>query len=208
MSRFKIVPKTREQLDRLAFPEQSRQPEAVPYVFYDTQLYTSGTTVQLTFFAGTQTDRSLSNMEAAGALPDPQYFEVQFFGCDILCDASLAGASTEVGALDDLQKLLLVSRSRFTFTMSNKTYGPIPLSFLHASGGATGAMAGTMTAPNMVQVANNGIFDGGYYVGGSIVIPPKVGFGMVLDFSGAQTLNAGNTYIRLWMHGQLNRRVL
>lgn len=208
MSRFKVVPKSRQDLDRLAFPERAGLPEAIPYVFYDTQLYTSAATLQLNFFTGVNADKSMSNMESGGQFPDPQYFEVQFIGCDILIDASLAGASTEVGALDDIQKLVLVSRARFTFTMAQKAYGPIPLSFLHGSGGATGVIGASLTAPNAIQVGNNGIFDGGYHIGGAIIIPPKVGFATTIDFAAAQTLNAGNVNVRLWMHGTWHRRVL
>lgn len=204
----KIVPKTFEQLVALSQPSSGKLPEALLWPLYSTKSYVSGTTTKLVFFDTVESDKTLSNMETAGSLPDPQFYEIHGMGCDILLDGSVSGANTEVGALDDVAKLILTSRSMFTLNISNKQYGPVPLTFAHASGGPTGVAFGTLTAPQGVQFANNGIFDGGWPVGGGIVIPPKVGFNVTVEWASAQTLNAGNTFIRMWMIGGLYRRVL
>lgn len=209
MNKFKIVPKTRAQLQAKANPAQANQPESLPWVLYSTKLFTSNSTTELTFFDRTEGgDLSLTNMEAASVITDPKYFEIESMGLDILMDATVENAADELGALDDIQKLMLVGRSYFLFTMSDKKFGPFPASFLHASGGATGFGWGTLVASNNIQYANNGIFDGGYYVGGSLVIPPNTGFDFKITWPAVTVLKAGNTYLRAWMQGTMHRRVL
>ena len=215
--RIKIQPKTKAQLMRLANPEMANQPEVLPWVLYDTQTFVSGTTQSLNFFSTLQTNKSLGNMESAGQIPDPQFFEVHYFGCDIMVTPTTI-ASGVVGAIDDIHKLLWgdagdgSDAGRFTFVISNKRIGPFPLSYCHGSGGAIGfgwsndnvAAGGT---PESIQYANNGVFDGGYYAGGSIIIPPKIGFNVDLDWGGPITLS-GNVAIRFNLMGVLHRRVL
>ena len=210
--KFKVVPKTKQQLIRLANPEQANQPEVLPWVLYDTQTFTDASTTSLTFFASTNNNKSLSNMESAGQIPDPQFFEVYYFGLDIMRQVTTTAGGVP-GAIDDIQLLLWgdagdgSDSGRWTFNISNKRFGPFPISFLHASGGATGFGWGTFTAEESLQFANNGIFDGGFYVGGSIIIPPKVGFDVTLDWGGSVDLT-GNLALRMWMAGALHRRVL
>lgn len=209
--RFKIVPKTKAQLLALANPQTANQPEALPWVLYSTKQYVSTTTVSLTFFDKAEGGAlDLTNMEAVSQITDPKFFEIHFIGLDILNDASTAAAVGGAGALDDVQKLVLQGRGRFIISMSDKNFGPFPLSFLHASGGATGEGWGwgTIAAGESAQVANNGIFDGGFYVGGSLILPPNTGFDFKIDWPAALTLNGGNTYLRAWMAGVMHRRVL
>lgn len=203
----RVVPKTRQQLYALAYPETANQPEAISHIIFDTQQYVSGTTTTLTFFATQQSDPTLSNLDQAGAFTDPQWFELHNWGLDILADATTA-AGGETGALDDIQKLMLVGRPVFTFFMSNKQYGPYPLSFLHGSGGAQGVGYGTFTAEESIQVGNNSFPDGGWNWRGNVIIPPKVGFKVQVQWSAAQTLAIGNTQLRLFNAGVLHRRVL
>lgn len=92
--------------------------------------------------------------------------------------------------------------------MSNKNYGPFPLMSCHSLGGATGVGYGTFTAEESIQQANVGIpGSGGFPFMGALVIPPKVGFGVTLNWSGAQTLTA-DARIRIGLAGVLYRRVL
>jgi len=201
---------TAGQLQNAANPQSAGQPEAMPWFLYDSQTYTSGTTTSQTFFQTVQTDKTLGNMESAGQLPDPQYFIVHYVTCDILSSpvASAAGTAADAGPLNDIDLLLKAGRATFTFQMSNKNYGPFPLTLCHATGGATGIIAGTETAPKMIAQGNNGIVgSGGFPVLGALVIPPKVGFNIVTNFASAQTLS-GNIVIRLGLAGVLYRRVL
>ena len=211
--KINVRPKTRAQLMAIANPESANQPEAIPWVLYDTQTYISGTTTQLRFFANTNADQTLSNMESAGQLPDPQWFEVHYVMLTSLATPSASDviAVGAAGAINDLELLLKAGRGTFQLNLSNKNYGPFPLTNLHASGGTTGEFSGgggTIATVDIVQLANNGTFDGGWCVGGSIVFPPKVGWNWNVAWAAAQTLAAGNTLLRMELAGVLYRRVL
>lgn len=200
--------KTRQQLMAIANPETTGQPEAIPHVLYDTQLYTSASTVAMQFFASQQPDPTLSNMDQAGTLPDPQFFEVWNLGCDLLIDGTLSSVNVEDGALDDVAKFFMLARPVFTLVIASKNYGPYPLSFLHTSGGPFGVGYGAAAATTGVQFGTNGPPDGGWNWGGAVVIPPKGSFRVNVSFASAQTLRSGNTQVRFWMGGVLHRRVL
>lgn len=202
-----VTSKTRQQLEAISNPQVTGQSEAVPWVLFDTQTYTSAATTTLDFFADQQADRTLSNMLQGGALTDPQWFEIWNLGLDILNDLTTA-AGTEAGILDDIQKLILVGRPIWTLTISDKNYGPFPVSFLHTSGGALGFGWGTFTAEESIQYGNNSVPDGGWNWRGAVVIPPKVGFRVTLTWAAAQTLAGGNPPLRFWMAGALHRRIL
>lgn len=200
-------PLTKAQLQAIADPQTAGQPEVVPWIMYDTQTFTSASTVSLTFFQTVQTDRTLGNMQSQGQLPDPQYLVIHYVTCDILNQVS-SSAGVIAGAANDVELLMKVGRPVFTLTMSDKIYGPFPLRACHSLGGATGIINGTYTAPIDLQQANNGIpGSGGYPFCGAVVIPPKVGFKLTVDWSAAQTLT-GNANIQIGLAGALYRRVL
>lgn len=198
---------TAAQLAAQANPVSAGQPEAIPWFLYDTQTWTDNSTTNATFFQTVQTDKTLGNMESAGQLPDPQYFIVHYVTCDLLRTPTTA-AGDKVGALDDIDLFLKSGRAMFTFKMSNKDYGPFPLTLCHSTGGATGVGYGTFTAEESIQQANNGIpGSGGFPFGGSIVIPPKVGFSVRVETAAAVDMTA-NLSVRMGLAGVLYRRVL
>ncbi len=205
--RVPVRPLTVEQLDAAANPSAvaGGQSEAIAKVFYDTQQYEDNVTTELSFFQTLHNDKSLGNMEGAGQLPDPQFFQIYYFGCDILYPpAPLAVPQNWL----DTEALVLSSRAYWQFTMSDKGYGWTPLSFCHASGGITGfGYNAAAVAATATEYANNGTFDGGFCVDGSIIIPPKIGFQVSLRWPAAVDI-VGNKYIRFWMAGVLHRRVL
>lgn len=206
MPRVPVHPETYGKLARQSRPVLPGQPELVPWVFYDTQLYTSGTTTSLSFFQVTSTDRTISNMVNAGSLPTPQFFVWYYWGLDVLSrPTTVAGGAT--GQIDDISQLVLTGRGIATFNYQDKDYGPFPLSFLHASGGPVGFGWGTFTAEESIQYANNGVFDGGFCWNGAITIEPNAGFRVTLTWPAAITLAGGNTNLRVWMMGALNRKV-
>ncbi len=201
---------TAAQLAQAANPSSAGQPEALPWFLYDTQLITSATTTSATFFQTVQTDPTMGNMESAGQLPDPQYFILHYVTCDILDPpiANAGHAASALGPVNDIDVLLKTQRATFTFQMSNKTYGPFPLTLCHGTGGATGNGTATYTAEASIWYGNNGIVgSGGFPFLGSIVIPPKVGFKFTVNFAAAPTLS-GNINMRLGLAGVLYRRVL
>lgn len=201
---------TAAQLAAAANPSTPGQPEAMPWFLYDTQTITSGTTTSLSFFQTVQTDKTLGNMESAGQLPDPQYFIVHYVTCDILDPpvANAGHAASALGPVNDIDLILKQQRATFTFAMSNKNYGPFPLTLCHGTGGATGNGTATYTAEASIWYGNNGIIgSGGFPFLGSLVIPPKVGFSLSVNMAAAPTLS-GNISVRIGLAGVLYRRVL
>jgi len=207
MPRFPIVPKRRQTLLDLATPDTAGQPEVIPATYYDTQAYTSASTTALTFFSAVNADRTLSNMDASGAFPDPQFFEIWFISIDFLFPAISTDAAA-LGNLDDLLKLTNQQRGTFTLQLSNKNYGPFPIRVAHGSGPVSQSSIESSTVVASHQAASNGVADGGFYVGGQIVIPPKVNFAVILNWAAAATLKTTPLNVCVQMMGVLHRRVL
>jgi hypothetical protein len=205
---MRVVARTRGVLARDANPQSAAQPEALPWVLYDTQAWTTAVTTNQTYFTAIQNDKTLGNMEGPGQLPDPQYFEVHYIGCDFLVPGQFLVAAAATGPMTDIIQFLFTQRGTFEFNISNKRVGPFPLSFLHASGGVTGYFASNSATVGKLEYANNGVFDGGFCVGGSILIPPKVSFDITLRLAAAPTLTNTPLNVRVWQAGALYRRVL
>lgn len=208
--RYPIKSRSIEELQRLTTPQAvaTGQSEVVPYVLFDTQTYVSATTTQLNYFQTVQGDRTLGNMQAGGQLVADRYMEIWGICVDPIIPDS-AGATGLTGAWADMTDLMWTGRPTFTFTMDDKRIGPFPLSYFHASGGLTGfgyneAAAGLLAK----EYANWGVFDGGFWVGGSVIIPPQSGFVVDLEWNAAVTLALGNPLIRVGFVGALHRNVL
>lgn len=202
----------RDQLNAQSNPASIGQNEATPWFLYDTQDIVTAVTTQLTFFSTVQTDKSLGNMQSAGQLTDPQYLILHYVTCDLLQTPTLGTAADKTGALNNIEEILKTARATFTLNISDKLYGPFPLTLCHATGGATGGFTGVnnTAAPtiNTFQFGNNGMpGSGGFPFLGAIVIPPKVGFSMTMNFGAAPTLTA-TVKARMGLAGVLYRRVL
>jgi hypothetical protein len=207
--RFPIVSKTRQALAMKANPEAANQPEALPWILYDTVAWTTAVTTTASYFGTVQGDKTLGNMEGPGQLPDPQYFEIWYWGLDFLLSPNSVASVAVAGPLNDIAAFLHAQRLTFTFNISNKRVGPFPGTFFHASGGPTGYLAITnAAAAQKNEFANNGIFDGGFCVNGAIVIPPKLGFDVTLATAAAPVLQTSPLNVRPWQAGVLHRRVL
>jgi hypothetical protein len=208
--RYPIKSRSIQELERLTTPQAvaAGQSEVIPYVLYDTQLYTSAVSTSLTYFQSVQGDKTLGNMQAGGQLVADRYLEIWGINIDPLMD-STSTATGLTGVWDDQSRLMWTGRPIFTFTMDDKRIGPFPCSFFHASGGMTGfgyneASAGAVKD----EYANWGVFDGGFWVGGSVIIPPQSGFMVEIDWNAAVTLAGGNPYLRVNLVGALHRNVL
>lgn len=209
-ARVIVKPKSAARLNMITSPGPGAM-EAIPHVAYDTQSYTLTGLASLTFFQTQQSDRTLSNMEGAGQFPEPQAFEIHYVLLDFLAAGPSnvtipASGTNQTGILNDIDLLIKTQRATLTLAISNKNYGPWPASFMHASGGSVGNIASGSTTLAQ-QVANNGVQDGGWFVGGALIIPPKVGFSWVLGLAAAQAISV-TTNLRLSMAGVLHRRVL
>jgi hypothetical protein len=206
--------KTVQDLAAGITPMLPGQPERIPWTWFDTQTYVSGTTTRLDFFQSVQADKNLGNMVAAGQIPSPQFFDV--YHCSIAyllpsTASAIIAAPTNDGAIKDVRNL---SAGAASFQIANKEYWSGKQFALPCGGGPVGnlAVAGTFAAPNLIQreFANNGVADlrNRYNFWGDITIPHNQNFIWILTWSAPITLANGNTPICVWMDGYLYRRVL
>lgn len=205
MLRIQAVGKRKAQLEAQVNPASANEPEAIPWVYYDTQTIANGAAGPVSFFANSNADKTLSNLEQSGTIPDPFYFEIEAFNLDFLAKGGTT--VTAAGVMEDLAEILYAQRAIFVFTFAGKEYLRIPATFLHASGGPLGVVSANLTAPLIYEFANNSFPDGGFYIGKRITIPPKQSWQVQLQLAGAPTLVATRTF-RVSMAGVLHRRVL
>lgn len=212
MQPWPIIARKLAQLQNMANPPSgSGYSEAVPWVSYDTETYVSTATTELRFFQTTKATRELSNMELAGQYPAPQFFELYGIGLDILTppQATALSASLDVWGAVFGTGTAGQGGPIATVSVSSKEQFQIPLSFLHGSGGPMGFgwSEAANAAASGAEWANNSLPDGGFPISGSILIPPTVGFSVVLDWPAAVTLSADRD-LRAYLYGTLHRRIL
>lgn len=206
--RFPIVAKTTQELNAIGKPNGAKS-EAIPYAIYDTQSYAAAGASTLTFFLTQQTDQTLGNLQTAGILPQPQWFEIHgifldMLGVPLLATAG-AAASTAAGQLQDIEILLKTARATFELTIAQKSYGVMPATLLHASGGGVGFAAGAYAAATQVNFGNNGVQGQTWAPNGSIIIPPTQGFNLTMRF--VSTAISATTNLRITAVGVLHRAV-
>lgn len=202
---------TRDDLDALANPMFANQPEVVPWQLYDTQSIATGAAGPFVFFQSINVDKTLSNMEGPGQLPDPQYLVVHYVACDFLQAPAVQDGTAVAANVANVENILRTCRATLEFNMSNKRYGPFSLTMTAATGGTTGfgAAEGATAAGSFTMVANNGIPGaGGYPFSGALVIPPKIGFDVTIRLGTAATILSGPINCRISLVGALYRRVL
>lgn len=207
--RFKAA--SRAQLRRRATPESGAAPEAIWWEFYDTQTYPAAGTSTLSFFVTPSADKTLSNMQAGGQFPDPQWLTLYDITLDILTQPTIQSASppTTAGQLND-HSIILKGPGRGTWTLeiSDKVYGPFSLSLLHGTGGPVGNFHLSVLGAGpsgQAQWATNTLSPGWNYQG-SVIIPPKTNFSYTLRFN--STAVSVDNPLRVAQHGILSRRVL
>lgn len=208
--RFKAA--NRAQLRVRSTPLSGASPEAIWWQFYDTQNYPLAGVINLNFFTGVNNDRTLSNMQAAGQFPDPQWLTLYDITLDLLTGPTVVSASppTEAGQLNDHSIILKVARGTWTLSISDKRYGPFSLTLLHGTGGPVGDIFASVlgAGPSAVaQYANNTLSPGWNYAG-SLIIPPKTNFAYEVQFQPVLQPVSVITPLRLSQHGILSRRVL
>jgi hypothetical protein len=211
---LRTVAKTFDQLKQQVTPSNAQEPEVVPTVFYDTQLYTSATTTLLSFFNGGNSDASLTNLPQGGTLPQPQFFEIHRIFCEFLGRPTVSGVAATVpqaGLIDDINQLLLSGRGYTIFSLSSKAFPAMPLTFLGAPGGVDGATSSILSGTTAAAVSQkyeygHNAANGGFPVNGQWTIPPAQSFSATIAWPAALTLT-GNVYVRISMMGNLYRRV-
>jgi len=202
--------KTRSELEAIANPQQANQPEVIPWQLYDSQDIANAAAGPFSFFVNQNNDKTISNMEGPGQLPDPQYFEVFYLAADFLQIPTATALANEPNqALANVENILKTCRATFTVNLANKRYGPFSLTMAHSTGGATFSGYGYGTAANGTSsgVVNNGVpGTGGFPFSGALVIPPKTGFDVVVALGAAATVSA-TLKLRLSLVGNLYRKV-
>lgn len=191
------------------------QPERIPWTWFDTQTYVSGTTTRLDFFQSVNSDKSLSNMVAAGQIPAPQFFDLYHCSISYLVPFSSVAAAAAIavtGALNDVDRL---TQGAAEFQVASKSYWQGPQLALPCGGGAVPFFStyGTEAAgtKGALQYASNGHRDlrNRYNFWGDITIPANQNFMWSLTWSAALTFDPNtNRSIKVWMDGYLYRRVL
>ncbi len=216
MGRFKTIPKSIADLKAIAFPHGA-DVESIPYSIYDTQIYPAGGIGGLTFFQQTSPDSTLTNVEAAGQLPEPQWFELQYIYVDFMRggvtnEDDSAAATRQVGIATDIETILKNARGIAQLIVAQKLYGWRPLTMLQASGGAVGAIAvgigeDAAASGRAQQLAQNGLIGNGLYYGGSVVIPPKQNFKLNMQFQPTLVPISADLPVRVTLDGVLHRAV-
>lgn len=204
---FKIVNRTKSQLRAMVSPQSvaGGNLQAIPYVLFDTQLFTDAVTTQLNYFQAVQADQTLGNMNAGGQLPIDTWLEVEYM---FITPIIPVGVAAVVPTWTDMDLLMHTGRPTHTLTIQDKDYGQLPASFFAAEGGLTGFGFGqAAAATNAIQYANwgNGI---GFWVGGQITIPPQAGFNARIRWQTAPNITAATVQIRLSYLGTLHRPIL
>lgn len=200
-----FVPQSRAQIQASLTPPSGRSQEAIWHQLYDTQTYTDNSTTRLVFFGATNSDNTLSNMEASGMLPAPQSFAIHNVCCDMWTAAPVSTNAGVAGDVNDMFLLLLVGRPTWTLNISSKRYGPYSVSALHGTGGPVGFLSSTVATANLGFAKNDASPGWNYF--GKVGIPEQVAFNMEVVYGAAQDLTA-NWSIRMSLFGVLNRRVL
>jgi len=197
-------------LQRLASP-QAGDLESFPDIRYDRQTFPAAGGVANLPFYRVVAGPNVSNMEAAGQFPAPQWF--QLFGICITPMAAgpsnIATTATTVdqtGIQNDWDLLCKTQGMVLELSIANKNYGPWPALAHHGLGGALGflAGAGTIAAAQFLQQVQNGPADGGFGPQGEIVIPPNVGFTVNLRLAAAQALSEA-TLVEVALLGRIYR---
>lgn len=203
-----VIPRTWQEVSR---DLQPRSPEGIPHWLYDTQTYTDNSSTELTFFAATSTDRSLTNLESGGTLPEPNTLYLHNIFIDYLSSTApyvSTAAGGVAGFIDDFGQLHMNGRGRVVLTIADKRYGPWPITAFQGLGAVNGFGWGTFTAEESLQYGHNalGVGSGRGVIGGAIIIPPKVGFSVVITWPAALNLT-GDARLRVTLHGALYRKV-
>ncbi len=200
-------PLSADMLQRLATP-QAGDLESYPDIKYDRQTFPqAGGVAALSYFTAVA-GQNVTNMEAAGQFPAPQWFQPFFFcvtpmaaGPSNITEA--ATGTNQTGIQNDWDLITKTQGAVLNFSISRKSYGPWPLLALHGLGGAMGVIVngGGTTAQQQLQ---NGPADGGFGPQGEIIIPPNVGFKVSIDLLGAQALSVA-TQVEIAIVGRIYR---
>lgn len=203
--RYPVNPQTYQALAAAGSAASANQPEVVPYVFYDSQDFASNWT-SVAFFASTSSDATISNIEQPNTISAEQFFNIWAITLDWLIAATAVTAAGAASIVDDLAQIQAGARAIFNMQISQKKYLQVPIHALHSSGGINATIVGSTTANSMTNYAQNWYPDGGYNIGGALLLPPKQTFQVTV--TGVAATLVATRKGRISMHGPLFRRVV
>ena len=203
--RYPIVAYTYDQLNADARPGNSSQPESIPYTFFDQQNFATLWT-NVNFFAAVPTDPTLGNIQQANTLSAEQYFRLFAITLDWIISATSQSSSGAPTIIDDLLQIMNGSRALVVVNIAMKQYVNTPIHNFHSSGGINVQyQLGTPTGSALGNYAQNWYPDGGYNIGGAIVLPPKQTF--QFSVQGVAAALVATRAGRFTLHGVLSRPV-
>lgn len=188
------------------------QKERINQPLWDTLVYTSNATTQLTFFNGVRATLDLSNMQQAGVLAAPQGFLIRalrfFVKVNPYVVARAAAGSLCTGLWDDVQQLL--NTAVLQLTIGSKTYAQVPLWMVPAGGGVFGSMGcdgNTADPGTAVSYAQCGspVVDNCFSLARPLFIAPQINFKIDIIWGAAVTLACGNPPLTVVMDGDIVR---
>lgn len=200
--KFPVNVQSYQDLFDAAAPDSAFMPEAVPNVIYDTQSFDDNWS-SISFFAETNPDKTMSNIQQANTMPGEQYFVLYSVTFDFL--AGPANISTTPDQYNDLREILDVARATLTMQIADKDIFKIPLRVCHSAGAVWAAFQGTPATNGIVNAAFNAPASGQFWTDGAIILPPKQTFTMTLTGVPSQMVTA--RLGQLAMHGALYRPV-
>lgn len=179
-------------------------PEAIPWIYYDCQDFAT-TWTSVSFFAATQSDKTLSNIEQPNTIAGEQYFMIYAITFDFLMGASTQGSSAAATQLDDARIIMETARATLTMTLAQKMVFRIPLAACHAIGGFQAWVAGTPPNSAVLNSVQNMASDGAWWCDGALILPPRQSF--ELTVTGSSSALTATRKCRLSLHGVLYRPV-
>ena len=203
--RFRIVPKTYAQLAAQASPASSTQPEAIPFTFFDQENFATNWT-NVAFFSVVQTDPTLGNIQQQNTLSADQYFQLEAVTLDWIISATSQASSGAPQIVDDLLSIMNGARAIVNMSMAMKIYIQTPMHAFHASGGVSVQyQLGQPSGSNLGNYAQNWYPDGGYNIGGAVLLPPRQTF--TFNVIGVASALTNTRAGRFTMWGTLYRKV-
>lgn len=195
-------------LQRLATPGPGDL-ESYPDIKYDRQTFPqAGGVARLAFYTAVGA-QNVTNMEAAGQFPAPQWFQL-FQVCVTPMAAGPSNITTpasgtnQTGILNDWDLLTKTQGAILNLAIAKKQYGPWPLLAHHGLGGGASGFITQAAATTGQQTVSNGPADGGFGPQGEIIIPPNVGFTVSIDLTAAQALTVA-TLVEVAFVGRIYR---
>lgn len=201
--KFPVDPTAYGDLFKESAPVSAFMPEAVPYVWYDSQtLVTSWTSAQ--FFSAPNADKTLSNIEQTNSLSSEQYFVLYTVTADLLMGAAqIDNAAPQ--QYNDFRIIMDTARAVLTMSMQQKKMFQIPLRHCHAAGGFNAIISGAPAANALANTVQNAPPDGSFWCDGAIIIPPKATFEITLN--GVAAALTASRILQIGLVGALYRPV-